>query len=364
MDMPEIWVKYGNTHVALDIKLENLQAEILPKIQGISEDEILNGLQSLPLSNETLVLTLSESRAVNKVASLLSQATGSKGCGGAEVSTLNKATTYDPKNGFNIGSADSPLLLSKPYKDVVFVSRVSYDPLFGFSGSPTLLLRHYMHNQMLKAYELRKNDIPTPGVNCPPLEEALSSTANLSAFSVEIVESDSCICGIFPGKIGDAFRKAVHALSSTQIAVERTQALILGGTAETDVDLSTSLNLIWNSAHVLQEGGSAAILAQNRNGLGKGALQMLVEGKLKVEDLERRGFYIEGLEHLLYLKSLREKFRLGVVSTLPCWYLSKLGLEAFRGSTELLKRLLTRYGNKSKILVSLVGDTHLLKMNQ
>jgi hypothetical protein len=360
--MPEIWLKYGNTQVALDIKLENLQAEISPNIQDIPEAEIIKELSTIPLSGKTLVLTLSQSKAVDRIASLLSHVIETGGYGAAEIRSLEEAATYNPQDASNIGSAECPFLLNRRYEDVVFVSRVCYDPLFGFSGTPTLLLRQYMHNQMLKAYESRRSNIPTPGVFCPPLEEALSSSAYLSALSVEVISSNSSISGVFTGKITEAFRDAVNRLSSTEIPVEPAKSLIIGGTAETDIDLVTSLNLLWNSTHVLQEGGSAALLAENRRGLGKGALQMLVEGKLKIEDLDRNGFYTQGLEHLLYLQSLRDKFGLGIVSTLPCWYLSKLGLQSYRGSAELLSSLLNRYGKKSKVIVSLVGDNQLLKV--
>jgi hypothetical protein len=362
--MPEIWLKYGNTQVALDVKLENLQAEISPSLQDIAEAEIVKELRTSLISGRTLVLTLSKSKAVDKVASLLSQVLESEGSGEAEVRSLKEVATYNLENSFNIGSAECPLLLKKQYKNVVFVSRVCYDPLFGFSGTPTLLLRQYMHNRMLQAYESRKSNIPTPGVICPPFEEALSSSAYLSASSVEIISSDSSISGIFTGKITEAFRNAVNKLSSTQISVEQAKSLIIGGTAETDIDLVTSLNLLWNSTHVLQEGGSAALIAENRKGLGKGALQMLVEGKLRIEDLDRNGFYTQGLEHLLYLRNLRDKLGLGIVSTLPCWYLSKLGLQSYRGSAELLNSLLNKHGKKGKILVSLIGDSQLLKVDR
>lgn len=359
--MPEIWLKYGNTQVALNIKLENLQAEISPQVQSISEDEIMRELYSIPLSRRTLVLTLSASIAVNRIVSILSQMSEAKGYEPLEIRTLEKVATHDLDKGFNIGTADSALYLNKQYANVVFISRVSYDPLFGFSGTPTLLLRRYMCYQMLKAYESRKSNIPTPGARCPPLEEALASAASISAFSIEVVDFCSNILGVFAGNVGDAFRKAIDSLTSAKLAVEQTKSLILSGTDETDIDLSTSLNLLWNSTHVLQQEGSAVLLAENRKGLGKGALKMFLEGKLKIEDLDRHGFYTEGLEHLLYLKNLREKYQLGILSTLPYWYLSKLGLESYHGTRELLNRLLARYGKKSKILISRIGDVHLLK---
>jgi len=50
-----------------------------------------------------------------------------------------------------MGSDDSSFFLAKRYENVIFVSRISYDPLLGFSGAPTMILRHYMEEQMLLA---------------------------------------------------------------------------------------------------------------------------------------------------------------------------------------------------------------------
>jgi hypothetical protein len=53
---------------------------------------------------------------------------------------------------------------------VIFVSRISYDPLLGFSGAPTMIQRNYTEEQMLLAFESRH--LPNPGVDCPPFAVA------------------------------------------------------------------------------------------------------------------------------------------------------------------------------------------------
>jgi len=42
-----------------------------------------------------------------------------------------------------------------------------------------------------------------------------------------------------------------------------------------------------------------------------------MSGKMKNKDLYMRGFYIPGLDHLMYLENLRQQFDLGILSTLP-----------------------------------------------
>jgi len=57
-------------------------------------------------------------------------------------------------------------------------------------------------------------------------------------------------------------------------------------------------------------------LAENQDGLS-GVLQIFVEGKMKKI----------GLEHLIYLENFRQQFYLGILSTMPQYYLKKLGFE-------------------------------------
>jgi len=55
-------------------------------------------------------------------------------------------------------------------------------------------------------------------------------------------------------------------------------------------------------------------LAENQDGLS-GVLQMFVEGKMKK------------IGHLIYLENFRQQFYLGILSTMPQYYLKKLGFE-------------------------------------
>jgi nickel-dependent lactate racemase len=181
--------------------------------------------------------------------------------------------------GNSIGSDDSPFFLPKRYENVIFISRISYDPLFGFSSAPTMILRHYMEEQMLLAFESRHSNLPNPGVDCPPLTVALSASEKLSAASLELVTSSSEISGIYWGNVCDAFHKAKEELTSTTTyQVDQANSAIVAGSNGLDFSsLTTSLNLLWNAVHVVQENGSIVLLAENQDGLGEGTLQMFVE---------------------------------------------------------------------------------------
>jgi hypothetical protein len=91
---------------------------------------------------------------------------------------------------------------------------------------------------------------------------------------------------------------------------------------------------------------------------------MFVEGKLKIEDFDKKGFYVPGLEHLLYMQNLCHQHDLGILSTLPQYYLKKLGFETYGGTKDVLQKLLTKHGKNHKILVSSAADLVLLKMRE
>jgi hypothetical protein len=363
--MPEIWLKYGPTDIALDINFGNLQAEVSPDLLLLSDEDIATKLSEIPMSNNTLILALSRSKSVQRITEILRHVIKSKGFEGVDVNTLPKIADRFSKEGFNIGSDDSPFFLPKRYENVIFISLISYDPLFGFSGAPTLILRNYMEEQMLLAFESRDSNLPNPGVNCPPLAIALSASEKLSAASLELVTSSSGISGIYSGNVCDAFRKAKEKFAATTInEVDQAKSAIIAGSEESDFsNLTSSLNLLWNTIHAVQQNGSIVLLAENQDGLG-GALQMFVEGKIKNKDLYQRGFYVPGLEHLIYLENLREQYDLGILSTLPQYYLKKLGFETYGGGNDVLEKLLAKHGKKHKILVSSAADLALLKLRK
>jgi hypothetical protein len=363
--MPEIWLKYGLTDIALDVKFGNLLAEVSPDLTATSEEDIAATLGDMPMSNNTLIFALSRSKPVQRITQMLRHVIQSKGFEGVDFDALPKILDRFSAGGFNMGSDDFPFFLAKRYENVIFVSRISYDPLFGFSGAPTMILRHYMEEQMLLAFESRRSNFPNPGVDCPPLAVALSASEKLSAASLELVTSSSGISGIYSGNVCDAFRKAKEKLASTTINdVDQAKSAIIAGTEESDFStLTSSLNLLWNTIHAVQQNGSIVLLAENQDGLG-GALQMFVEGKLKNKDLYKRGFYVPGLEHLIYLENLRQQFDLGILSTLPQYYLKKLGFETYAGGNDVLERLLAKHGKNHKILVSSAADLALLKLRE
>jgi hypothetical protein len=78
---------------------------------------------------------------------------------------------------------------------------------------------------------------------------------------------------------------------------------------------------------------------------------MYIEGRLKVEQLYNTQ-YIEGLEHLIYIYELRQKYELGLVSTVPHYYAkSRLGFTIYKGAKEIVDKLSQKYGRNFKSII-------------
>jgi hypothetical protein len=88
---------------------------------------------------------------------------------------------------------------------------------------------------------------------------------------------------------------------------------------------------------------------------------MFIEGRLRPEQLQASP-YIDGLEHLLFIEELRQKYELGLVSTLPHYYArTKLGFTTYAGMKDILDKLPEKHGKNFKALVLSDADIVLLK---
>ncbi len=372
--MPEIWLRYGTTDVVLDIKFENLSSQISSSFQALPEEEIRAAIASVPLTDNMLVLALSGSKAAAKAAIMLAEAARAKGFNftidvPAKVAGALRASLAALTGGsetVSINRIDYQSLQDRisKFQSTVIVSSVAYDPLFGFAGAPTALLRNLLADRMAEAFKARQGNIPAPGVEGGPLKVATSAAEGIPATSVELVANSAGIAGIHTGSISEAFSKAITQLKSISvIETDPVKCAIISASSEagTHSTLAGSLNSLWNSIHAVKEGGSAILVAENREGAGGGALQMFIEGRLKPEQLPQSP-YIDGLEHLLYMQELRQKYELGLVSALPHYYArTKLGFTTYAGMKDILDKQPEKHGKNFKALVLSDADITLLK---
>jgi hypothetical protein len=370
--MPEIWLRYGTTDVVLDIKFENIANQIFSSFQvSLDQEDIKTAITSgIPITDKMLILGLSASKAAAKTITMLAQEAHTKGLSFTidvphKISSTLRANLTDietiPVNRIDYQSLNDRMA---KFQNTVIVSSVAYDPLFGFSGAPTALLRNLLADQMAVAFNARKDNRPAPGIEGNPLKVATSAVESIPALSIELVADGDNVRGIHTGGIKEAFDKAIEQLQSiSTIETELVKCAIISASDEpsSHSTLATALNSLWNSIHIIKEGGTAILLAEARGGIGGGALQMSIEGKLKQEQLHLSP-YIDGLEHLLFMEELRVKYDMGLVSTLPHYYTkTKLGFTTYSGTEDVLQKLQEKHGKNFRTLVLSNADITLLK---
>ncbi len=373
--MPELWFKYGITDVVLNIRYENLLKHITASSFALlSDDQIKNCLNDVTLTQDTMIFALSDTKSAAMVISILVQLARSRGIPDIRVGVLPriqpvlKSNLADKTILTNQIDQDSFHSKIKHHRQVIFVSQITYDPLFGYNGTPTILVRNYMHDHMLEALNARQDNLPKPGVIGPPLDVVLSSNKDLPAKSIQIIANSFGIAGICYGSIVGSFEEAIRQLNSIAVVnADLAKSAIINASSETGPHstLLDSLNSLWNIIHIVRENGSAVLLSENSGGLGGRALEMYVEGRLDVEQSkDNLSEYIEGLEHLIYIKELSQKYQLGIMSTLPQYYLkTKLGIKTYGGMKNVIEELLAKHGKNAKILVVSDPDIMLLRVN-
>jgi hypothetical protein len=372
--MPELWFKYGTTDIVMNIRHENLLKHIsASSFALLSEEEIKKILSDVALSKDTVIFALSDTKSVATVVTILVQLARAKGIPNVNVAVIPKIQRTLKNNiadkTIMIKPIDHESFHSKIKHDcqVIFISQMTYDPFFGYNGTPTILTRNYMHDSMLEAFNARQDNLPKPGIIGPPLQVASSSFKDLPARSIQIIANSSGIAGICYGDIVDSFRETIGQFNSISIVdAALTKSAIINTSSETGPHstLLDSLNSLWNSIHIIRENGSAVLLSENLGGLGGRALELLVEGRLDVHNYEGNlSEYIEGLEHLMYIKELSQKYELGIVSTLPQYYLkAKLGIKTYSSVKNVIEELLTKYGKNHKVMVLSDPDIILPKV--
>jgi len=368
--MPEIWLRYGTTDVVLDIRFENLANQISASFQALPEEEIRAAIAGVPLTDNMLVLALSGSKAAGRAIAVLGEEARAKGFNFTvdvphrTAGALRASLAGNEMISINRIDYQSLHDRMSKFQSTMIVSSVAYDPLFGFAGAPTALLRNLLADSMSEAFKARKNNRPAPGVQGELLKVATSAAAGIPATSIELVASSGGIAGVHAGGINEAFEKAISQLQSiSSVETDSVKCAIISasGEAGTHSTLASSLNSLWNSIHAVKEGGLAILVAENREGVGGGALQMFIEGRLKPEQLQQSP-YIDGLEHLLFIEELRQKYELGLVSTLPHYYArTKLGFTTYAGMKDILDKLPEKHGKNFKALVLSDADIVLLK---
>jgi hypothetical protein len=357
--MPEIWLGYGSTHVVLDIKQENL-LQFKSEVNLMSDKNIRSILTDIKLAKKTLLFPLSSSKYLLKIISLLIDISKFDSTIEIEIGAfsndfLHIKSHFDRNRVFQIDKKDFYEKINK-FDNVIFISKIGYDPLFGFSGTPSIITRNFKNDLMNDIFNSSEIISPISGQIGEPLKMALEFYEKLSIHSIEILSNQYGISRIYYGNNSKFFKEAISDFkSNTILNIDEQKSLIISSGSEFDnhMTLNDSLYSLWNSIGVLKKQGTAVLLAENSHGLGDGALTMYLEGRVNLSEIKKTS-YVNGLEHLVYLENLKDEYYLGLVSSIPFYYTkTKLGFNTYNNVKEVLANMISRYGKSSKVMICL-----------
>jgi len=360
--MPEIWLNYGITDVVLDIRAENLDQKIDSDGKILEDDKITEKLSAMDIKKPIELVVLHYSKAVQKIINSLFTMCEQKSVpiprilADKKIMKLVKSTI--PEGSAISEYADEELSNS----NLVFVSEMELDGLFGYETIATRLLKKYGQDQMLSAYAKRKDNLPTPGQAGENLDGAKKFSDSFEIQGIEIIANSKGIVDFAVGHPSSTMSmiKLFESIAVKDVGENKTMIISTGKDASNDT-LGKSLSSLWNCSGAIKKDGLAILLAECKFGVGSEAIQQFIEGRLSLEKLRNPSKYIENMEDLLFLSEIQKKFQVGLVSILPEFYAKKLNIISLSGVKPAMDYILKTQGPRQKVSVVSDGARVLLR---
>ncbi|MGB9727696.1 MAG: hypothetical protein ACPLZF_04730 [Nitrososphaeria archaeon] len=377
--MPEIWLKYGSVEVAVELKRERLEKVYSDPLPSLDNSQVEQELQPIRELNEiNLLVGDYESSTIDFLRFITNFIPSTKICVLSNENILKVLRKFlkDTRIDFSkideekvpvsiVDGAQVKVSQTISKSNLILVSSVGFDPLYGFRGSTTALLEFSDEQLKYEALKRESELIPRPGKETSAgwfLNRIVEELREING--VEIVPGKDGFSKIFYGKIDAIHKRAVEELlkiSSKNVEKKIGLAIVSPGEEIKCSNLNSALNSLWNIIYACEEGASIVVLAEALDGLGSEALKKYVYTGFKPESVLGKA-YIEGLESLYYLLQARQKHDLGVVTTLPKTFVEKkLGLKSFQSGNAAIGYLVEQAENrKKKISIIVRGDKTLL----
>lgn len=377
--MPEIWMRYGRVEIAVELKRERLEKVYDDPLPELEVNQVEQELQPVKGLNEiNLLVGDCENSTIEflRYLTTFAQTTKISVFSSERILKNLRKSLKDTNIEFSkIETEKVPVaivdgvqvkvsqILSK--RNLIIVSSVGFDPLFGFKGIPTAVLEIADEQMKYEAIKRENELIPRPGKETASgwfLNRIVEELKELDG--IEIIPGKHGFSKILYGKIDGVHRKSVEELLKYSLKnVEKKISLAIVSPGEEDKcsTLNSALNSLWNTINACEEGASIIILAEALEGLGSEAFKKYVYTGFKLDNILGKT-YIDGFENLYYLIQASQKYDLGVVTTLPNTFVQKkLGLKSFLSGNAAVNYLVDQAENKKKRISILVrGDKTLL----
>ena len=362
--MPEIWLNYGSTEVALDIKAENLEEKIDVEGKTLSDSEIKSKLGSLDISKPTEFVVLNMSESIKKILSTIFEIYEQKSIPKptilADRKIMNVIKNHLPEHSSisefsNVENSNSKL---------VFIGEMEFDGLFGYETISTRLLKKFGTDLMLSAYEKRKSDLPSPGQDVENFQIANKFSEKFDILGIEITANSKGMHDLSVGHPSStsSISKSFGINATKDVGKHKTM-IISTGKESSNNTLGKSLSSLWNCSDAIKNDGLGILVAECKFGVGVDSIQSVIDGRTEMDHLKKPTQYIDGMENLLFINEMQKKFQFGLLSILPTHYSKKLNMISFNGIKQVMDYVLKNQGQKQKIEVISDGARTILRQN-
>lgn len=357
--MPEIWLGYGETEVILDIKYENILKIANPNLEKMTDERIQTTIsKDIEIQESTLIMFVTPFRFMSSLIKIFHNKLIEEKVSSWEiciVSTPFSHRTRQLLSEYNVNftriSTNQIIDKISSFKNVILIDKMEFDPIFGYAGTYSRLVRHCYPEIMNQIYPTILNQIPRPGELTEALKIAVEHITKRNYQMINVISDSVGIDSIYIGNSSQLFFQTA-SLFKQKSTVESSQSKsgIFSGFTNFNLQktLSDSLNLLWNNIQSVSQNGTIILLSENRDGIGHGAISKYIEGRLDFDGLNKYN-YIKDIEHLNFLQACKENYDIILISTLPKLYLEKLGIKSMQKIKDGLDYLLKNNGKYHKI---------------
>jgi len=371
--MPEIWLPYGTVEVPIKIKVENLGKIHTPNTKPLDENSIKSRIKELHLKGNTLIFV---SEAEEASASLVKAVINAFSEDGKTVLiTVGVERSLHPWvkkvcEGLDVNirvftKTEAIEAEVQQYDIKLFVSKVNFNPLFGFSGGPITLLKILRPNFIAEAFKRTQNNEPRPGEETEASFYAYSEAERLQIVGLEYISINDMLVDIAVGDLVRAHKQISQTLLDLcKIGLSAPPEAIIAsaGSRKSASTLASALDTLWNLTKPLEENSIVVFFAECIDGLGSEALRLAATRD--IEPYLSKGNYIDGLESIIYLRWLSKKVKPALLSTLPKYYVTRLGFDYLKSASDAQPYILKQRGGKVKIHIFPLAEATLLTRSE
>ena len=369
--MPEIWLPYGTVEVPIKIKAENIGKIYTPNTKPLDGDSIKSRIKELEIKGNTLLFICEADEASATLIKAVVDTSSESGkrasiTVGAERSLYSWLRTVcvglDVNTRvFTATEASEAEVLQ--YDTKILVSKVSFNPLFGFSGGPVTVLKTLRPGFVAEAFK-RMSSEPRPGEETEASFYAYSEAERLQMLGLEYISINNVLVDIAVDDLIKAHKQISQTLldlCKIDLSTPPEAIIASAGSRKPASSLASALDTLWNVAKPL-ENGIVVFLAECIDGLGSEALRLAATRD--IEPYLSQGNYVDGLESIVYLKWLMKKVKPALLSTLPRYFVTRLGFDYLRSASDVLPHILKQKGSKVKVHIFPLAEAALLTRSE